>query len=175
MTKNTTLAMPEDNNKKNDIDKKDDKNSLEQVLKALLIQSTKNDEVFKDQIVKINNQVADLSNDQNLLKEDFRGFKEGYIENLRLEPWQKKVIKKHVRDSVRDTINKKYKKNRSIMQIAYSQAYRNLQTFGFNSLDDTKQKFYEDIINAINSGQVTITEKQVLDRYNSKLADDKKA
>ena len=115
MTKNTTLAMPEDNNKKNDIDKKDDKNSLEQVLKAFMIQSTKNDEVFKDQIVKINNQVADLSNDQNLLKEDFRGFKEGYIENLRLEPWQKKVIKKHVRDSVRDTINKKYKKNRSCL------------------------------------------------------------
>lgn len=175
MSKNTNLVMPEDNNKKNDIDKKDDNNSLEQVLKTFMIQSTKNDEVFKDQIVKINNQVADLSHDQNSLKEDFRGFKEEYIENLRLEPWQKKVIKKHVRDSVRDTINKKYRKNRSVMAIAYSQAYRNLQTFGFNTLDDTKQKFYEDIINAINSGQATITEKQVLDRYNSMLLDDKKA
>lgn len=165
MTKNTNLAMPEDNNKNNDIDKKDDNSSLEQVLKAFMIQSTKNDEVFKNQIVKINNQVSDLSSDQNSMKEDFRSFKEEYVENLRLEPWQKKVIKKHVKDSVRDTINKKYKKNRSIMQIAYSQAYRNLQTFGFNTLDDTKQKFYEDIINAINSGQATITEKQVLDRY----------
>lgn len=165
MTKNTNLAMPEDNNKNNDIDKKDDNSSLEQVLKAFMIQSTKNDEVFKNQIVKINNQVSDLSSDQNSMKEDFRSFKEEYVENLRLEPWQKKVIKQHVKDSVRNTMNKKYKKNRSIMQIAYSQAYRNLQTFGFNTLDDTKQKFYEDIINAINSGQVTITEKQVLDRY----------
>ena len=165
MTKNTNLAMPEDNNKNDDIDKKDDNSSLEQVLKAFMIQSTKNDEVFKNQIVKINNQVSDLSSDQNSMKEDFRSFKEEYVENLRLEPWQKKVIKQHVKDSVRNTMNKKYKKNRSIMQIAYSQAYRNLQTFGFNTLDDTKQKFYEDIINAINSGQVTITEKQVLDRY----------
>lgn len=165
MTKNTNLAMPEDNNKNNDIDRKDDNSSLEQVLKAFMIQSTKNDEVFKNQIVKINNQVSDLSSDQNSMKEDFRSFKEEYVENLRLEPWQKKVIKQHVKDSVRNTMNKKYKKNRSIMQIAYSQAYRNLQTFGFNTLDDTKQKFYEDIINAINSGQVTITEKQVLDRY----------
>lgn len=165
MTENTNLAMPEDNNKNNEIDKKEDNSSLEQVLKAFMIQSTKNDEVFKNQIVKINNQVSDLSSDQNSMKEDFRSFKEEYVENLRLEPWQKKVIKQHVKDSVRNTMNKKYKKNRSIMQIAYSQAYRNLQTFGFNTLDDTKQKFYEDIINAINSGQVTITEKQVLDRY----------
>lgn len=165
MTKNTNLAMPEDNNKNNEIDKKEDNSSLEQVLKTFMIQSTKNEEIFKNQMVELHNQMADLNNDQNSLREDFRELKEGVIDNLRLEPWQKKIIREHVKDSVRETMGEQYKKNRSVMKIAYSQAYRNLQTFGYNSMDDTKQKFWEDIINAINSGKVTITEKQVLDRY----------
>ena len=47
MTKNTNLPMPEDNNKNNEIDKKEDNSSLEQVLKTFMMQSTKNDEALK--------------------------------------------------------------------------------------------------------------------------------
>ncbi len=165
MTKKDLRLPEEKDDKNNGIDKKDDNDSLEQILKNFMIQSTKNDEAFKNQIVKINNQVSDLSEDQNSLREDFRSFKEEYVENQRLEPWQKNVIKKHIQKTVKGALAPHNYQSPSIRSLAYIQAYGQLRQFGYYTMNDTKQRFYKDIINAINSGQATITEQEVLERY----------
>lgn len=155
MTNIQTIMPEEPENKETNEDLPETTNELLKILAGELRESNqihaRDMGKVKDEIQKTNKRID--------------GMEAKFVDNQRLEPWQKKVIRKFVGKSVGNVISKKYKKDRSIMRIAYSQAYRNLQTFGYNTMDDTKQKFYEDIINAINSGQVTITEKQVLDRY----------
>ncbi len=157
MTKNkSTIPEKPDNENKNKNENLPE--TTNELLKVLVDEMRESNQIHARDMGKVKDEIQKTN-------KRIDGMEAKFVDNQRLEPWQKKVIREHVRTSVRDIINKKYKKNRSIMAIAYSQAYRNLQTFGYNSMDDTKQKYYEDIINAINSGQVTITEKQVLDRY----------
>ncbi|MCW6701448.1 hypothetical protein NH288_05035 [Anaerococcus sp. NML200537] len=165
MTENTNLAMPEDNNKNNDIDKKDDNNSLEQVLKTFMIQSTKNDEAFKDQIVKINNQVSDLSEGQNSMREEFRSFKEEYVDNLKLEEWQMDTIKEFIYNLVTNSISEKSYNNDSLRNIAYKMAYGKLKKYGYAPSGRTKRKNYETISKAMNSGTIKLSETEVIDRH----------
>ena len=165
MTENTTLAMPEDNNKNNDINKKDDNSSLEQVLKAFMIQSTKNDEAFKNEIVKLNNQVADLSSDQNSMREDFRSFKEEYVDNLKLEDWQMETIKDFIYNLVTNSISEKSYNDDSLRSIAYKMAYGKLKKYGYAPSGRTKRKNYETISKAMDSGTIKLSEKDVIDRH----------
>ncbi len=165
MTKNTNLPMPEDNNKNNEIDKKEDNSSLEQVLKTFMIQSTKNDEAFKNEIVKLNNQVADLSSDQNSMKEDFRSFKEKYVDNLKLEEWQMDTIKDFTRDLVKNSISEKSYNDDSLRSIAYGMAYGKLKKYGYAPGGRTKQKNYDTISKAMDSGTIKLSEKDVIDRH----------
>lgn len=157
MTKNKS-TMPEKPDNENKNKNENLPEATNELLKVLVGEIRESNQIHARDMGKVKDEIQKTN-------KRIDGIETKFIDNQRLESWQKKVIKKFVGDSVKNVISKKYKKNRSVMAIAYSQAYRNLQTFGYNSMDDTKQKYYEDIINAINSGQVTITEKQVLDRY----------
>lgn len=84
--------------------------------------------------------------------------------NERIESWQDNIIKKKVAKMIKKELGEDYK-NKSKMHIAYGWTYRNLANFGYGSGCSTKLRQYEPILEALDSGVISISKAEVDARY----------
>lgn len=84
--------------------------------------------------------------------------------NERIESWQDNIIKKKVAKMIKKELGDDYK-NKSKMHIAYGWTYRNLANFGYGSGCSTKLRQYEPILEALDSGVISISKAEVDARY----------
>lgn len=84
--------------------------------------------------------------------------------NERIEPWQDNIIKDKVVRIIKNSIGDDYK-NASKRAIAYGWTYKKLGSYGYSSGCSTKLRQYEPILEALDSGVMDVSKKEVNARY----------
>lgn len=155
MTNIKTIMPEEPENEKTNENLPEATNEL---LKVLIGEMRENNQIqardmgkVKDELQKANKRID--------------GIETKFIENQRLEEWQMDTIKDFTQDLVKNSISEKSYNDDSLRSIAYRMAYGKLKKYGYAPSGRTKQKNYEKIANAIKSGTITLSEKDVIDRH----------
>lgn len=84
--------------------------------------------------------------------------------NERIEPWQDNIIKDKVTRMIKNSLGNDYK-NASKRAIAYGWTYKKLGSYGYSSGCSTKLRQYEPILEALDSGVMDVSKKEVNARY----------
>lgn len=84
--------------------------------------------------------------------------------NERIEGWQDNIIKDKVTRMIKNALGKDYK-NSSKRAIAYGWTYKKLASYGYAASCSTKLRQYEPILEALDSGVVDVSKKEVNTRY----------
>ncbi len=84
--------------------------------------------------------------------------------NERIEPWQDNIIKDKVVRMIKNSLGDDYK-NASKRSIAYGWTYKKLGSYGYSSGCSTKLRQYEPILEALDSGVMDVSKKEVNARY----------
>lgn len=84
--------------------------------------------------------------------------------NERIEPWQDNIIKDKVVRMIKNSLGDDYK-NASKRAIAYGWTYKKLGSYGYSSGCSTKLRQYEPILEALDSGVMDVSKKEVNARY----------
>lgn len=84
--------------------------------------------------------------------------------NERIEPWQDNIIKDKVTRMIKNSLGDDYK-NASKRAIAYGWTYKKLGSYGYSSGCSTKLRQYEPILEALDSGVMDVSKKEVNARY----------
>lgn len=93
--------------------------------------------------------------------------------NERIEGWQDNIIKDKVTRMIKNALGKDYK-NASKRAIAYGWTYKKLGSYGYSSSCSTKLRQYEPILEALDSGVMDVSKKEVNERY-KKIQDEKRS
>lgn len=166
---NNQVNNPMMNNSVNNINNKELTNkdisemNNEDLIKMMLVTVNSNSQTMQEMRSESQRQAIELSrHDRNiayLLQRD-----EEIKLNERIETWQDNIIKKKVAKMIKAELGDDYK-NKSKMQIAYGWTYSNLANFGYGSGCSTKLRQYEPILEALESGVVSISKAEVDARY----------
>ena len=84
--------------------------------------------------------------------------------NERIESWQDNIIKDKVVRMIKNSLGDDYK-NASKRAIAYGWTYKKLGSYGYASGCSTKLRQYEPILEALDSGVMDVSKKEVNARY----------
>lgn len=84
--------------------------------------------------------------------------------NERIEGWQDNIIKDKVTRMIKNALGKDYK-NASKRAIAYGWTYKKLGSYGYAASCSTKLRQYEPILEALDSGVMDVSKKEVNERY----------
>ncbi len=84
--------------------------------------------------------------------------------NERIEGWQDNIIKDKVARMIKNALGKDYK-NASKRAIAYGWTYKKLASYGYASSCSTKLRQYEPILEALDSGVMNVSKKEVNERF----------
>ncbi|WP_105300952.1 hypothetical protein [Anaerococcus marasmi] len=84
--------------------------------------------------------------------------------NERIEGWQDNIIKDKVTRMIKNALGKDYK-NASKRAIAFGWTYKKLASYGYASSCSTKLRQYEPILEALDSGVMDVSKKEVNERY----------
>lgn len=134
--------------------------STNEILKTLILEIRKDRKTNNAQIAKLNDEMMNTRNQVEDLKKEFE-------DNKKLEKYQRETIKNEATRQVKKILDdKEYYNNISLRSTAYGKFYHNLKPFGYESMSDTKQKSYGEILKVITSGRPVITRDEVIERYN---------
>lgn len=151
----TNEDLPETTNNKANENLPEATNEL---LKVLIGEMRENNQIHNRDMGKVKDELQKAN-------KRIDGIETKFIENQRLEEWQMDTIKDFTYTLVKNSISKKSYANDSLRSIAYRMAYGKLKKYGYAPSGRTKQKNYETLSNAMSSGTITLSEKEVLERY----------
>ena len=174
MTKNTTLAMPEDNNKNNDIDKQEDNNTPEAKSDMNFLQTV---EAMNKALGMTNNLLTDMRGEFVEFRQEQADFRQGQkeltqrVDNLELSYEITYAQEDNITYNVRKLAKKLVGYPSYIYGVTCSDIYRFLRR-NYNlasAVGKTEKRYYEGIIKGLNSYEEVQFNEQKLTEHKQKL------